>query len=170
MLRNSNIFFLVQRNPKGKQTKKKGGFELSLSTVECNKLRMPSEELEANRRSNHEMPNTGMDDSFESRRYFCQYCGISRSKKTLITSHINSHHQVYFSIPFLHFVSKHFVWIDRFSNWVDWFSTLVNQGQNKIQIADCLNANNQNQNTLHFSHYLVMYGGDMCLNMIWYLR
>lgn len=55
---------------------------------------MPSEELEANRRSNHEMPNTGMDDSFESRRYFCQYCGISRSKKTLITSHINSHHQV----------------------------------------------------------------------------
>ncbi|XP_045802408.1 transcription factor IIIA-like [Trifolium pratense] len=44
-----------------------------------------------------------MADSFESnkrpifrdiRRYFCDYCGISRSKKTLITSHINSHHQV----------------------------------------------------------------------------
>ncbi|QCE01748.1 general transcription factor IIIA [Vigna unguiculata] len=27
------------------------------------------------------------------RRYFCQYCGICRSKKTLITSHINSQHK-----------------------------------------------------------------------------
>ncbi|KAK7314762.1 hypothetical protein VNO77_33290 [Canavalia gladiata] len=27
------------------------------------------------------------------RRYFCQYCGICRSKKTLITSHINLHHK-----------------------------------------------------------------------------
>ncbi|RDX92960.1 Transcription factor IIIA, partial [Mucuna pruriens] len=27
------------------------------------------------------------------RRYFCQYCGICRSKKTLIASHINSHHK-----------------------------------------------------------------------------
>ncbi|XP_010546690.1 PREDICTED: transcription factor IIIA-like [Tarenaya hassleriana] len=28
------------------------------------------------------------------RRYICQYCGISRSKKHLITSHILSHHQM----------------------------------------------------------------------------
>ncbi|KAK7401363.1 hypothetical protein VNO78_12784 [Psophocarpus tetragonolobus] len=27
------------------------------------------------------------------RRYFCKFCGICRSKKTLITSHINSHHK-----------------------------------------------------------------------------
>lgn len=27
------------------------------------------------------------------RRYFCEYCGICRSKKTLITSHINSCHK-----------------------------------------------------------------------------
>ncbi|KAL2316725.1 hypothetical protein Fmac_030601 [Flemingia macrophylla] len=27
------------------------------------------------------------------RRYFCEYCGICRSKKALITSHINSHHK-----------------------------------------------------------------------------
>ncbi|XP_027342164.1 transcription factor IIIA isoform X2 [Abrus precatorius] len=27
------------------------------------------------------------------RRYFCKYCGICRSKKTIITSHINSHHK-----------------------------------------------------------------------------
>ncbi|XP_019427364.1 PREDICTED: transcription factor IIIA isoform X1 [Lupinus angustifolius] len=27
------------------------------------------------------------------RRYYCQYCGICRSKKTLITSHINLHHK-----------------------------------------------------------------------------
>ncbi|KAK7271490.1 hypothetical protein RJT34_27438 [Clitoria ternatea] len=27
------------------------------------------------------------------RRYFCDYCGICRSKKTLIRSHINSHHK-----------------------------------------------------------------------------
>ncbi|XP_057458461.1 transcription factor IIIA-like [Lotus japonicus] len=27
------------------------------------------------------------------RRYFCEYCGICRSKKTLITAHINSHHK-----------------------------------------------------------------------------
>ncbi|KAL0731626.1 hypothetical protein Bca4012_027720 [Brassica carinata] len=28
------------------------------------------------------------------RHYLCQYCGISRSKKYLITSHINSHHKL----------------------------------------------------------------------------
>ncbi|CAH8334545.1 unnamed protein product [Eruca vesicaria subsp. sativa] len=28
------------------------------------------------------------------RHYLCQYCGISRSKKYLITSHINSHHKM----------------------------------------------------------------------------
>ncbi|XP_061367759.1 transcription factor IIIA-like [Gastrolobium bilobum] len=27
------------------------------------------------------------------RRYFCKYCGVCRSKKTLITSHINSNHK-----------------------------------------------------------------------------
>ncbi|XP_039166453.1 transcription factor IIIA-like [Eucalyptus grandis] len=27
------------------------------------------------------------------RRYHCEYCGICRSKKSLITSHIQSHHQ-----------------------------------------------------------------------------
>ncbi|XP_010034379.2 transcription factor IIIA [Eucalyptus grandis] len=27
------------------------------------------------------------------RRYYCEYCGICRSKKSLITSHIQSHHQ-----------------------------------------------------------------------------
>ncbi|CAJ2638780.1 unnamed protein product [Trifolium pratense] len=27
------------------------------------------------------------------RRYYCQYCGICRSKKTLITSHVNSEHK-----------------------------------------------------------------------------
>uniref|UniRef100_A0A0R0L3F4 C2H2-type domain-containing protein n=1 Tax=Glycine max TaxID=3847 RepID=A0A0R0L3F4_SOYBN len=27
------------------------------------------------------------------RRYYCEYCGICRSKKTLITSHINLHHK-----------------------------------------------------------------------------
>lgn len=27
------------------------------------------------------------------RRYYCQYCGICRSKKTLITSHVNTHHK-----------------------------------------------------------------------------
>nr|XP_007148921.1 hypothetical protein PHAVU_005G025300g [Phaseolus vulgaris]ESW20915.1 hypothetical protein PHAVU_005G025300g [Phaseolus vulgaris] len=27
------------------------------------------------------------------RRYFCEFCGICRSKKTLITSHMNSHHK-----------------------------------------------------------------------------
>ncbi|XP_038994449.1 transcription factor IIIA-like [Hibiscus syriacus] len=26
------------------------------------------------------------------RRYFCEYCGVCRSKKTLITSHILAHH------------------------------------------------------------------------------
>ena len=30
------------------------------------------------------------------RNYLCQYCGISRSKKYLITSHIESHHKVWF--------------------------------------------------------------------------
>ncbi|XP_061362314.1 transcription factor IIIA-like [Gastrolobium bilobum] len=48
------------------------------------------------------MSETKMDDAMESserpifrdiRRYSCQYCGMSRSKKTLITSHINSHHK-----------------------------------------------------------------------------
>lgn len=33
------------------------------------------------------------------RNYLCQYCGISRSKKYLITSHIQSHHQVWDLIP-----------------------------------------------------------------------
>ena len=46
-----------------------------------------------------------MDEPLESdkrpvfrdiRRYFCEYCGICRSKKTLIASHINSHHKVNF--------------------------------------------------------------------------
>ena len=32
------------------------------------------------------------------RHYLCQYCGISRSKKYLITSHINSHHKVSISL------------------------------------------------------------------------
>ncbi|XP_028770044.1 transcription factor IIIA-like isoform X1 [Neltuma alba] len=27
------------------------------------------------------------------RRYYCEYCGICRSKKTLITAHINTHHK-----------------------------------------------------------------------------
>lgn len=27
------------------------------------------------------------------RRYFCEYCGICRSKKSLISAHIQSHHQ-----------------------------------------------------------------------------
>nr|VDC88419.1 unnamed protein product [Brassica rapa] len=35
------------------------------------------------------------------RHYLCQYCGISRSKKYLITSHINSHHKVSISSPSL---------------------------------------------------------------------
>jgi len=39
------------------------------------------------------------------RRYFCQYCGICRSKKTLITSHINSHHKVPFVSLFFVFSS-----------------------------------------------------------------
>ncbi|KAK7243342.1 hypothetical protein RIF29_38135 [Crotalaria pallida] len=48
------------------------------------------------------MPEITMDEAAGSeelpvfrdiRRYFCQYCGICRSKKTLITSHINSHHK-----------------------------------------------------------------------------
>lgn len=33
------------------------------------------------------------------RRYYCEYCGICRSKKSLITSHIIKEHQV--SILFL---------------------------------------------------------------------
>lgn len=28
------------------------------------------------------------------RRYYCEYCGICRSKKSLITSHILTHHKV----------------------------------------------------------------------------
>ncbi|CAN8235396.1 unnamed protein product [Cochlearia groenlandica] len=32
--------------------------------------------------------------SKDIRSYLCKYCGISRSKKYLITSHINSHHQM----------------------------------------------------------------------------
>ena len=34
------------------------------------------------------------------RRYYCQFCGICRSKKTLITSHINSEHKVLFLLKF----------------------------------------------------------------------
>ena len=29
------------------------------------------------------------------RRYFCDYCGICRSKKALITAHMLSHHKVH---------------------------------------------------------------------------
>jgi general transcription factor IIIA len=29
------------------------------------------------------------------RRYYCEYCGICRSKKTLIASHILTHHKVW---------------------------------------------------------------------------
>ncbi|XP_020971885.1 transcription factor IIIA isoform X2 [Arachis ipaensis] len=48
------------------------------------------------------MPEIQMDEPMESgerpvfkdiRRYFCEYCGICRSKKILITSHINSQHK-----------------------------------------------------------------------------
>ncbi|KAJ1413494.1 Zinc finger C2H2-type [Sesbania bispinosa] len=62
---------------------------------------MPPEELAADHGSS-EISDTKMDDSWESierpifrdiRRYFCQYCGICRSKKTLITNHINSLHK-----------------------------------------------------------------------------
>jgi len=28
------------------------------------------------------------------RRYYCDYCGICRSKKSLITSHVLAHHKV----------------------------------------------------------------------------
>jgi general transcription factor IIIA len=28
------------------------------------------------------------------RRYYCDYCGICRSKKSLITSHVLTHHKV----------------------------------------------------------------------------
>jgi hypothetical protein len=30
----------------------------------------------------------------DTRRYFCEYCGICRSKKSLISSHILTHHKV----------------------------------------------------------------------------
>ncbi|KAL5704164.1 hypothetical protein ACHQM5_022631 [Ranunculus cassubicifolius] len=29
----------------------------------------------------------------DTRRYYCDYCGISRSKKSLLTSHLLSHHK-----------------------------------------------------------------------------
>ncbi|XP_052173085.1 transcription factor IIIA isoform X1 [Diospyros lotus] len=36
----------------------------------------------------------GMEVIFKDiRRYYCEYCGISRSKKSLLTSHLLSHHQ-----------------------------------------------------------------------------
>ncbi|KAJ8570297.1 hypothetical protein K7X08_037269 [Anisodus acutangulus] len=29
----------------------------------------------------------------DTRRYYCEFCGLCRSKKSLIASHIQSHHQ-----------------------------------------------------------------------------
>lgn len=29
------------------------------------------------------------------RRYYCEFCGICRSKKALIAAHIRTHHEVY---------------------------------------------------------------------------
>lgn len=56
------------------------------------------------------------------RRYFCDYCGICRSKKSLITSHIQTHHKVFhlslifgFVGVFNYYIKHHF---SKLASWV----------------------------------------------------
>ena len=58
------------------------------------------------------------------RRYFCEFCGICRSKKTLITSHMNSHHKVVSLFPYFTFgIAK---------------SNLLQETSFKFQLGECV--------------------------------